>query len=232
LKTLGLIGGMSWESSALYYKIINESVKTHLGPMHSCKCILYSVDFAEIEHLQHLGEWDILGKKLADAAKALDRAGADLIVLCTNTMHKLSDHILNATSVPFLHIADATAVSIVSANIKKIGLLGTRFTMTESFYKERLIDKYGLDVYIPNEADVQVVHQVIYDELVQGIVNPESKKLYLDIIDRLRHQGVDGIILGCTEITMLVNQSDTAIPLFDTTRLHAEQAVVNLLALK
>lgn len=222
---------MSWESSALYYQIINQTIKAHLGNKHSCQCLLYSVDFAEIEQLQHAGEWEELGQRLAQIAQNLQLGGADMLILCTNTMHKLASWITEATSIPMLHIADATAEAVVASGIRKIGLLGTRFTMTEDFYKERLISQYGLDVIIPAQRDIEIVHTIIYDELIQGVINPQSKQAYLDIISRLEEQGAEGVILGCTEITMLVKQTDVQLPLFDTTQLHAEQAVLRLLAL-
>ena len=231
MKTLGLIGGMSWESSALYYRIINETVKAQLGGLHSCRCLLYSVDFAEIEHWQHTGNWVALGDCMAEAARRLDLGGADMIVLCTNTMHKLADRIMSATNVPFLHIADATAEAIVAAGLTKIALLGTRFTMTEAFYKAQLTDRYGLTVLIPDEADVVTVHRIIYEELVLGILRDESRVKYMAIIEKLRRQGAEGVILGCTEITMLIGQADVSLPVFDTTQIHAEQAAKQLLLL-
>ena len=225
MKTIGLIGGMSWESSLEYYRIINEEVKARLGGLHSAKCVMLSVDFAEIETLQREGRWEESGHVLADAALRLERAGAGLIILCTNTMHKVADAIEAQIHIPFLHIADAAAERIKAAGLHTIGLLGTRFTMEEDFYRTRLIEKHGLTIIIPDTAGREIVHRVIYDELVLGKVNPVSKQAYLDIIAGLVTAGAEGIILGCTEIGLLVHPEDTPVPLFDTTRIHAIAAV-------
>jgi aspartate racemase len=225
MKTIGLIGGMSWESSIEYYRIINETTKAKLGGLHSAKSIMYSVDFAEIEILQHQGKWAEAAQILIDAAKKLESGGADIIVLCTNTMHKVADEIQAHTCIPFLHIADATAQKVKDSGIQKIGLLGTRFTMEEDFYKGRLIQKYGLEVIIPNSQEREIVHRVIYDELVVGKIRQESKQQYLSIVERLVQEGAEGVILGCTEIGLLIQNGDCRVPLFDTTRIHAEAAV-------
>lgn len=230
MKTIGLIGGMSWESSAEYYRLINELVKQKLGGLHSAKCLMHSVDFAEIETLQHEARWDEAGSLLAEAAKNLQGGGADFIVLCTNTMHKVADAIQASVSIPFLHIADATAQKIQAAGIRKIGLLGTRFTMEQSFYKGRLEQKYGLDARVPNAQDRAVIHRIIYEELVLGKIEPRSKQQYASIIQQLAADGAQGVILGCTEIGLLIHQEDSRVPLFDTTRIHAEAAVEFALA--
>jgi len=225
MKTIGLIGGMSWESSIEYYRIINETAKEKLGGLHSAKSLMVTVDFAEIEKLQHEDRWDEAGQILVKCAQDLERGGADFIVLCTNTMHKLADQIISNTSIPFLHIADATAEKIKATGIKKIGLLGTRFTMEHDFYKGRLIQNFGLDVLIPNEADREIIHRVIYDELVQGKIMDGSREEYKRIMEALIAQGAEGIILGCTEIELLVSQKDSSVPLFPTTSIHAISAV-------
>lgn len=225
MKTIGLIGGMSWESSIEYYRIINETAKEKLGGLHSAKSLMITVDFAEIEKLQHEDRWDEAAQILIKCAQDLECGGADFIVLCTNTMHKLADQIIANVNIPFLHIADATAQKITAAGIKKIGLLGTRFTMEHDFYKGRLIQNFGLDVLIPNEADREIVHRVIYDELVQGRIVDSSREEYKRIIKSLITQGAQGIILGCTEIELLVKQEDSTAPLFPTTSIHAIAAV-------
>lgn len=225
MKTIGLIGGMSWESSIAYYRIINETAKAKLGGLHSAKSLMVSVDFAEIEILQHQDRWGEAAKILVAAAKNLENGGADFIILCTNTMHKLADDIQANIKIPFIHIADATAQLVKDSGIQKIGLLGTRFTMEEEFYKGRLSQKYGLNVSIPNAQEREIVHRVIYDELVVGKIEQHSKKQYIDIIERMVSQGAEGVILGCTEIGLLVHQEDSRVPLFDTTRIHAEAAV-------
>ena len=225
MQTIGLLGGMSWESTELYYRWINELVKERLGGLHSAKSLMLTVDFAEIEKLQHENKWDEAAQILIRCAQDLERGGADFIVLCTNTMHKLADQISANINIPFLHIADATAKKIVSANIKRIGLLGTRFTMEHDFYKGRLIDSFGLDVVIPKESDRGIVHRVIYDELVQGKVLASSREEYKRIIKDLIAQGAEGIILGCTEIELLVKDGDSSVPLFPTTLIHAVSAV-------
>jgi aspartate racemase len=225
MKIIGLIGGMSWESSAEYYRIINEKIKEKLGGLHSAKSLIYSVDFEEIERLQHQGKWQELIEIMVDAAKRLESGGADFIVICTNTMHKMADEIQKSVKIPLLNIADATAEKVKDRGIKKVGLLGTKFTMEENFYKGRLIDKYGLQVLTPNEQERQIVHDVIYKELCLGIVNPESKKKFIEIIKNLVSDGAEAVILGCTEIPLLIKQDDVEIPIFDTTRIHAEAAV-------
>jgi aspartate racemase len=230
MKTIGLLGGMSWESSLEYYRIVNETVKELLGGLHSAKCVLVSVDFAEIEILQHEGRWGEASQQLTTAGQNLEKAGADFVLLCTNTMHKLADEIQAGLSVPFLHIADATARKIAAAGIQKVGLLGTRFTMEEDFYKGRLNQQHGLTVLIPDNQEREIIHRVIYDELVLGKINPESKAEYVQIMGRLVQSGAEGIILGCTEIGLLVQEGDSPVPLFDTTRIHAEAAVEYALA--
>ncbi len=225
MKTIGLIGGMSWESSLEYYRILNVTVKERLGGLHSAKCILYSVEFAEIEELQHAGRWDEAAQKMVEAGQSLERAGADLLVLCTNTMHKLADEIEAGVKIPLLHIADAAAEAIKAAGISRVGLLGTRFTMEHDFYRGRLEKKHGLEVVIPDEADREIVHRVIYGELCLGVIKPESRRAFAKIIEKLAAAGAQGVILGCTEIENLVRQEDSAVPVFPTTRIHAEAAV-------
>ncbi len=225
MKTIGLLGGMSWESTESYYRLINESVKQNLGGLHSAKVILHSVDFAEIETLQHQGKWDETAEILKTAAQGIEKAGADFILICTNTMHLVAPQVQAGINIPLLHIADATAEEIVKEGIKKIGLLGTAFTMEKDFYKGRLIDKYGLDVIIPSGQDRQIIHQVIYDELCLGNIHDSSKQEYLRIIGSLIEQGAEGIILGCTEIALLVKPEHTNTLLFDTTKIHALKAV-------
>jgi len=225
LKTIGLIGGMSWESSIEYYRIINETTRAKLGGLHSAKSMMYSVDFAEVEILQHQGRWTEAARMLIDAAKNLENGGADFIVLCTNTMHKAADDIQANIKIPFLHIADATAQRIMDSGIRKAGLLGTRFTMEEEFYKGRLAKKFGLSVRVPDAREREIVHRVIYDELVVGRIEQRSKAQFAGIIEQMVGQGAEGVILGCTEIGLLVHQEDSRVPLFDTTRIHAEAAV-------
>lgn len=224
MKTIGLIGGMSWESTVPYYRIVNEVVKERLGGLHSAKVILYSVDFAEIERLQHGGDWESAGRLLAAAACSLQAAGAEFLVLCTNTMHKVGPAIEGAVTIPFLHIADPTAHAIKTAGYKTVGLLGTRFTMEQSFYKDRLVQKHLLDVITPAPHDRAVIHQIIYEELCLGKVVPSSRDEYRRIIAALAAEGAEAIILGCTEISLLVSQLDSAVPLFDTTAIHAKSA--------
>lgn len=223
MKTIGLIGGMSWESTVTYYQVINQVVKEQLGGLHSAKCILYSVDFYEIEQCQAKGEWDKSAKILSDAAISLAKAGADFIVICTNTMHKIADQIQQHIHIPILHIAQATASELVDHHIKKVALLGTKYTMEQDFYKHIIINNH-IDVVIPDSDDRKVVNDIIYHELCVGHINPCSKKAMLSIIDKLVLEGVQGIILGCTEIGLLINQSDTDIPLFDTSLIHAKSA--------
>jgi aspartate racemase len=225
MKTIGLIGGMSWESSIEYYRIINETIKAKLGGHHSAKSVMVSVDFAEIEELQHRGEWDEAAKLLISAAQDAENGGADFVIICTNTMHKLADEVQKQIQIPLLHIADATAQRIKSLGLHQIGLLGTKFTMEEGFYKDRLTEKYGLEVLIPTENEREIIHRVIYDELCLGEINPASKEQYLRIMDHLVENGAEGIILGCTEISLLVGPEDSSVPLFDTTQIHAEAAV-------
>ena len=225
MKTIGLIGGMSWESSIEYYRIINEATKAKLGGLHSAKSIMLSVDFAEMEILQHQNRWAEAAEMLIDAAKRLESGGAEFVVLCTNTMHKVAGDIQANIKIPLLHIADATAQRVKDAGIQKIGLLGTRFTMEEEFYKGRLIQKYGLDVRVPDAQQREIIHRVIYDELVLGKIEQRSKKHYIEIIEQMVSQGAEGVILGCTEIGLLIHQEDSPVPLFDTTRIHAEAAV-------
>ncbi|WP_313383804.1 aspartate/glutamate racemase family protein [Pantoea sp.] len=225
MKTIGLIGGMSWESTALYYRILNEEVKRALGGLHSARVVLYSLDFDEIEKLQSAGRWDEAGVLLAQAAQALSLAGADFLVLATNTMHKVAGQIEQAVAIPLLHIADATAQRIHEMGLNKVGLLATRFTMEEAFYRGRLTEKFGLEVITPEQGDRDFIHQVIYEELCQGIINPESRVRFCEIMARLAARGAEGIILGCTEITMLVTVNDASVPLFDTTQIHAQRAV-------
>ena len=229
MKTIGLLGGMSWESTESYYRLLNETVKARLGGLHSAKVVLHSVDFAEIEQLQHLGEWDKTADILKKAAQGLEKAGADFILICTNTMHLVAPQIQSGISIPLLHIADATAEEIVEAGIQKVGLLGTAFTMEEDFYKGQLQDKYDLDVVIPNEEDRKIVHQIIYDELCLGNIRDASRNEYLKIIDELVTQGAEAVILGCTEIALLVEPQNTKVKLFDTTRIHALKAVESAL---
>ncbi|EJU27042.1 aspartate racemase [Selenomonas sp. CM52] len=228
MKTIGLIGGMSWESTVTYYQVINETIKNQLGGLHSAKCILYSVDFDEIEKYQVSGEWDKSADVLSEVAQALERAGADYIVICTNTMHKVVPEIGRRIHIPILHIADMTAVQLKKQGIRKVGLLGTKYTMQQDFYKNILI-RQGIEVIVPNDDDVDVVNRVIYDELCLGKIFEKSKAVYLDIIQELVRNGAQGIILGCTEIGLLIQQSDTDIPLFDTTLIHAEQAALKSL---
>jgi aspartate racemase len=225
MQTIGLIGGMSWESSAEYYRIVNQEVNRRLGGVHSAQCLMWSVDFDAIERLQHEGEWDRLADAMRQAALRLERGGADFIVLCTNTMHRLADAISSAVSIPLLHIADPTAERIRAAGFARVGLLGTAFTMEQDFYKGRLRQSHGLEVIVPGEDDRRIVHEIIYRELVLGQVRPESRRAYRAIIARLIERGAQCIILGCTEIMLLVSDEDSAVPLFDTTTIHAQAAV-------
>jgi aspartate racemase len=220
-----MIGGMSWESSLEYYRIVNESVKEHLGGLHSAKCLMHSVDFAEIEVLQREGRWAEATQAMIDAARHVEAGGADFVIICTNTMHKMATEVQKSIGIPLLHIADATGEVVKARELHKIGLLGTKFTMEEDFYRGRLVEKHGLEVIIPEAADRAIVHQVIYGELVLGKINLASKADYLRIIENLVRQGAEGIILGCTEIGLLVKDTDSRVPLFDTTRIHALAAV-------
>ncbi len=225
MKTIGLIGGMSWESSAVYYELINLKVRDKLGGFHSCKSIMVTVDFAEIEDLQHKDEWEALDKMMADSAKQLESAGADIIVLCTNTMHLCSPAIIENISIPFLHIAEATGMEIIRKGLKKVALLGTRFTMEKDFYKAFLYEKFGIEVIIPDPPGIEDVHRIIYTELVHGKIKDDSRETYKNIIADLELRGAQGVILGCTEIPLLISESDVNIPTFDTTTIHAEKAV-------
>jgi aspartate racemase len=225
VKTIGLIGGMSWESSAVYYKIINQEVQKKLGGVHSCQSLMYSVDFDEIAALQHHGNWEELEKIMCDAAQRLEKGGADFIILCTNTMHKFAEQMEKTVAIPLIHIADATAESIMAKNMSKIGLLGTKFTMEQNFLKGRLYEKHGIETIIPNEAERNIIHHIIYEELIKGIIKDKSKNDFLKIINNLSNQGAEGIVLGCTEISILVSSKDTNKILFDTTEIHAKKAV-------
>lgn len=225
MKTIGLIGGMSWESSLEYYKIINETVKIKLGGLHSAKCLMYSVDFAEIEALQHQNKWDELTDIMVSSAENLKNGGADFIVICTNTMHKMANDIENKAGIKVLHIAEVTGEKIIQKGIKKVGLLGTKFTMEQDFYKKVLIDKFNIDVIIPDESEREIVHDVIYNELCKGIINDVSKEKFIKIINNLSLNGAEGVVLGCTEIPLLINQEDVNITVFDTTTIHAISAI-------
>jgi aspartate racemase len=225
MKRIGLLGGMSWESSAEYYRIVNEVVRDQLGGLHSADCVLRSVDFAEIEQLQRTGDWGQAGETLAHEATELVAGGAELLVLCTNTMHKVADAIGEAISIPLVHIADATAESVRSRGFQRVGLLATAYTMEQDFYVGRLQERHGLDVLVPDEPDRRIVHDVIYDELCVGVVREGSRAEYRRIMRRLRDSGAEAILLGCTEIDLLVGPDDSPVPVFDTTRLHAERAV-------
>lgn len=230
MKTIGLLGGMTWESTLEYYRVINESINHRLGGVHSAKCLMISVDFAEIEDMQRGGRWDEATRAMVSAAQTLEAGGADFVVICTNTMHKMADEVATAIQVPLLHIADAAAAQIKAGGLHKVGLLGTSFTMEEGFYKDRLVQQHGLEVLIPEKADRDIIHRVIYEELGVGKFLPQSKAEYLRIIDGLAGQGAEGIILGCTEIGLLVKQADCSVPLFDTTPIHAEATVEYALA--
>jgi aspartate racemase len=225
MKTIGLLGGMSWESSVEYYRLINQYVREKLGGLHSAKSIMYSVDFADIETLQHEDRWDEATVMMIEAAKQVESGGAEFLIICTNTMHKMAEEVQKSLKIPLLHIADATGETIKKKGLSKIGLLGTKFTMVEDFYKGRLVSRHRLDVLIPEEGDRDLVHQIIYDELCLGEIKVSSKQKYIDIIDRLMKEGAEGIILGCTEIGLLVKEVDCTVPLFDTTSIHAEAAV-------
>jgi len=229
-QVIGLIGGMSWESSAEYYRIINEAVRDRLGGLRSARCLMWSFDFGEIEALQHAGRWDDSAALLADAARRLERGGADFFLICTNTMHRVADQVQAAVGIPLLHIADPTAERIVAAGFRRICLLGTAFTMEQEFYKGRLFQRFGLEVLVPGADDRAAVHRVIYDELVQGRVVPASRDAYRAVIARLVERGAEAVILGCTEIMLLVRPEDSPVPVFDTTRIHAEAAVDRALA--
>lgn len=230
MRTIGILGGMSWESTQAYYRALNEGVKAVLGGFHSAKIVLVSVDFAEIEALQQQGDWLAAGNLLASAAQSVERAGADCLLIATNTMHKVAPDIEQAITIPLLHIADATAEQLRADGIKRVGLLGTRFTMEQDFYITRLEQQFGIEVVVPDESERDIVHQVIFQELCQGRIEEESRKRYLAIIDSLHAHGAQAVILGCTEIAMLVSQRDTGVPLYDTTALHVQKAVAWALA--
>jgi aspartate racemase len=225
MKTIGLIGGMSWESTSLYYSAINKEIKSALGGLHSAKICLYSVDFHEIEQLQHQGKWAETADILAKAAQAVEAGGADVFLICTNTMHKVAAEVQAAVNIPMIHIADATAKGLLAGGITKVGLLGTAFTMQQEFYKGRLTSEFGIQVLVPNTEQQVMVHEVIYQELCLGEINLDSKQKYLEVIQDLYNQGAQAVILGCTEITLLVQQKDTQVPLYDTTAIHAQSAV-------
>ena len=225
MKTIGLIGGMSWESSIEYYRLLNEGVKARLGGLHSAKCLLYSVDFAEMEPLQRLDEWDETAKRLIVAATRVEKGGADFLLLCTNTMHKVADAIQRSVSIPLLHIADATAEAVKRQSLKRVGLLGTITTMEDSFYRERFSSQHGLEVIVPSQEDRHIVHRIIYEELCIGRILDASRMEYIRIMEQLTSSGAEAIILGCTEIGSLVRLDDCRVPLFDTTKIHAEAAV-------
>ncbi|WP_305966186.1 aspartate/glutamate racemase family protein [Marinobacter salsuginis] len=229
MKTIGLLGGMSWESTQTYYRLLNEGVKTRLGGLHSAKIVLYSVDFADIEALQHKGEWGATARILSDAALSLEKAGADFLVIGTNTMHKVAPEIEQVLRIPLLHIADATAKVLARDGISRVGLLGTRFTMEQAFYRERL-ENAGIDVVIPDEPQRHLIHRVIYEELCLGQTVADSRRAYLEVVDSLAERGAEAVILGCTEIGLLIRQADTPVPLYDTTGIHAAQAVELALA--
>ena len=225
MKTIGMIGGMSWESSLEYYRIINETVKKRLGGFHSAKCVLYSVDFDEVEKLQHQGDWDELTRLMVDAAQGLEKVGVDSVIICTNTMHLMADEVQAAIRIPVLHIVDVTAEAIKSHGQTRVGLLGTKFTMEKDFYKGRLRDKHGLEVLIPSADERQVVHDILYSELCLGEIKELSREKFRSVIQNLVDRGAQGVILGCTEIPLIVSQEDYAIPVYDTTSLHAQAAV-------
>ena len=225
MKTIGLIGGMSWESSLEYYRIMNEEVKSRMGGHHSCDCLMYSVDFGPVKDLQHAGEWDKLTAIMVDAAGRLVKGGADILVICTNTMHRMAPDIEMAVNIPLVHIADTTAYEIKKAGLQKVLLLGTRFTMEQDFYKGRLAEKHGISVMVPDREDIEIVHNIIYDELVMGKIYEESRIKYRDIISKYVTRGAEGVILGCTEIPLLIKVGDSPVPVFDTTTIHAVRAV-------
>lgn len=228
MKTIGLIGGMSWESTVDYYRLVNEVVKRERGGLHSAKVILVSVDFQEIETYQFAGQWDKSAAVLIDAAKKLEAAGADFVLICTNTMHKIAEQVESAITIPLLHIAKVTGDTLIDKGIRKVGLLGTIFTMEQAFYRQE-IEAKGIEVVVPNQEDRQLVSQVIYEELCLGVISEDSRRTYLRIIAELAAQGAEGVILGCTEIGLLVKQEDTLVPLFDTTQIHAERAALKSL---
>ncbi|GAB0116323.1 aspartate/glutamate racemase family protein [Acidisoma sp. 7E03] len=230
MKMIGLIGGMSWESSAEYYRILNQGVRARRGPTASARCLLWSFDFAEIERLQHAGDWPGLESRMVEAARALERAGAEVLLICTNTMHRMADQVQAAVPIPLLHIVDPTAAAIRQAGFRRVALLGTAYTMEQDFYRGRLAHQHGLDVLVPEAEDRAAVHRIIYEELVAGIVRDDSRAVYRTIIARLVARGAEAVILGCTEIMLLVRPEDSAVPLFDTTALHAEAAIAAALS--
>jgi aspartate racemase len=225
MKTIGMLGGMSWESTVLYYREVNRGIKASLGGLHSAKIVMVSVDFDEIEKLQHTGDWDRAGEVLGDAAARIEIAGADFLLICTNTMHKLADRVQSRISIPLLHIADATAKRLIDDDIERVGVLGTAFTMEQDFYRGRLSDRHGLEVVVPGPDDRETVHDIIYRELCLGVVREESRQRYIEVMQRLKRDGAQAVILGCTEITMLVGQGDFDLPQYDTTAIHAHSAV-------
>ena len=225
MKTIGMIGGMSWQSTAIYYRLVNEMTSDRLGALHSAKLVLWSVDFAEIEAWQAAGDWEAATAAMVGAAQAVERGGAECVVICTNTMHKMADEVQAAVGIPLIHIADATGAAIVAAGVRRPLLLATRYTMEQPFYKDRLATRYALDVLVPNETDREIVHDVIYGELCRGVVRAESREGYRDIVERAVDDGVDGVIFGCTEVGMLLRPEDITVPAFDTTALHASAAV-------
>lgn len=225
MKTIGLIGGMSWESTVTYYQIINETIKKELGGLHSAKILLYSVNFAEIEKCQADGDWEKSAEILSEAAINLEKAGADFIVICTNTMHKVAPQIQSKINIPIIHIAETTAHELKENSIKKVALLGTKYTMTQDFYKSK-IKEAGIEVIVPDEKDIETVNNIIYNELCLGNILQTSKEKYIEIIEKLSKKGAEGVILGCTEIGLLINQKDTSLPVFDTTKIHAEKAAL------
>lgn len=229
MKTVGLIGGMSWESTATYYRLINQGIRNRCGGLHSAKMLLYSVDFAEIEELQSSGRWQEAGLLLAEAATMLEKGGAELLLICTNTMHKVADQVAAAVTIPLIHIAEATGAKVTDDGVEKVGLLGTRFTMEEEFYRTVLQDRFGLQVVVPPAEDRRLVDEVIFGELCQGVIANESKKQYLRIVDSLADQGCGAMILGCTEIALLIGPEDTDLTLYDTTEIHAQRAVMSML---
>ncbi|MBT4398642.1 MAG: aspartate/glutamate racemase family protein, partial [Bacteroidetes bacterium] len=224
-KTIGMIGGMSWESSLEYYRILNEQIKQKLGGLHSAQCLMYSVDFGPIAQLQHDNDWEELSRIMVETGQRLEKGGADFIIICTNTMHKMAKEVGAGISIPLIHIADATAEEIKRQGLNTVALLGTRFTMEQDFYKGRLAEKHGLKVLTPDDTDMDTIHRIIYKELCLGTILKDSKTEYLRIIEKLIDQGAEGIILGCTEIPLLVKQKDVSVPILDTTQLHAEAAV-------
>ena len=225
MKTIGLIGGLSWESTAIYYRLLNETVRRRFGGLHSAKLLLWSFDFAEIEALQAAGDWAAATEMMADAARRLERAGADCLVICSNTMHRMAREVEAATALPLIHIADATAAAIKASSSRRPLLLATRYTMEQPFYKARLAERHGIAALIPDDAGRTTIHRIIYEELCRGIVRPESKAAYLEVVARGRAQGADGVIFGCTEVGMIIAPADFDIPVFDTTLLHAEAAI-------